>query len=522
MAKPNEKLAESLVRLRNLQEGGRMVVRSSELTRVHRERLIKSGYLREAIKGWLISSSPDSDPGDTTPWFASYWEFCAAYCTSRFGKDWRLSPEQSLLLHAENAAIPKQVVVHALKGANNRINLPFGTSLYDLQRKDMPPNSDLAERGGLRLFAPNAALVRVQASFFILHPVEARVALSGVRDASEVLVGLLDGSRPAAAGRLAGAFRRTGRGEVSDEIVGVMKRAGYDVRESDPFDPEKAPGSAFASRAPIIGRLQALWEAMREPVIEIFPEAPGPPVDAESYLSFVDDIYRLDAYHSLSIEGYRVTPELIERVSEGNWNPDGRDIDRQNRDALAASGYWQAFRLVREAVGEIIGGTDAATHVRKAHGDWYRELFQPGILAGLIAESALVGYRGHSVFLRGSRHVPPRWETVRDAMPALFDLMESESEPSVRAVLGHWLFGYVHPYPDGNGRMARFVMNAMLASGGYPWTVIRVEDRDAYLATLESASVDQDIAPFARFLAERVRQSQERAARATTAGAAPF
>jgi Fic family protein len=36
----------------------------------------------------------------------------------------------------------------------------------------------------------------------------------------------------------------------------------------------------------------------------------------------------------------------------------------------------------------------------------------------------------------------------------------------VRAVLGHQLFGYIHPYPDGNGRMARFLMNVLLASGG--------------------------------------------------------
>jgi len=48
-------------------------------------------------------------------------------------------------------------------------------------------------------------------------------------------------------------------------------------------------------------------------------------------------------------------------------------------------------------------------------------------------------------------------------MPALFDLLEHEPEPGARAVLGHWLFGYIHPYPDGNGRMARFLMNAMLA-----------------------------------------------------------
>ena len=144
--------------------------------------------------------------------------------------------------------------------------------------------------------------------------------------------------------------------------------------------------------------------------------------------------------------------------------------------------------------------------------DWYCELLQPCVPAGLIVASALAGYRSDAVYLRGSRHVPPRREAVRDAMPALFDLLETETEPSVRAVLGHWLFGYIHPYPDGNGRMARFVMNAMLASGGYPWTVIRVEDRDAYMAGLESASVDQDVGPFAKFLADRVAWSLEQVA----------
>jgi Fic family protein len=94
-------------------------------------------------------------------------------------------------------------------------------------------------------------------------------------------------------------------------------------------------------------------------------------------------------------------------------------------------------------------------------------------------------------------------------MPAFFDLLEKEPEPGVRAVLGHWLFGYIHPYPDGNGRMARFLMNVMLASGGYPWTVIRVEDRDAYLAALDRASIDMDIKPFSAFVAERVQWSLE-------------
>ena len=68
--------------------------------------------------------------------------------------------------------------------------------------------------------------------------------------------------------------------------------------------------------------------------------------------------------------------------------------------------------------------------------------------------------------------------------------------------------------------MARFLMNAMLASGGFPWTVIRVEDRCAYLAALDRASIDMDIGPFARFIAERVQRSLEQASEApATTGA---
>ena len=101
-------------------------------------------------------------------------------------------------------------------------------------------------------------------------------------------------------------------------------------------------------------------------------------------------------------------------------------------------------------------------------------------------------------------HVPPPREAVRDCMPALFDLLKAESEPAVRVVLGHFIFVYIHPYVDGNGRMGRFLMNTMLASGGFPWTVIPVEEREAYMAALEEASVHQNIVPFTDFLAELV------------------
>ena len=374
----------------------------------------------------------------------------------------------------------------------------------------MPAAADLVVRDGLRLFSRAAALVKVGESFFSRNPVESQVVLASLADASDLLRLLLDGGNSTKAGYLAGAFRRIGRTDLADEIVRTMKRAGYDVRESDPFEAGQTFGRPRPGAAPIVGRLEMMWQATRGTVFKNFPEAPGVPKDSGAYLRNVDEIYQSDAYHSLSIEGYSVTPDLIEKVRQGGWNPDRNEKDRKDRDALAARGYWQAFEVVKESVSKVLAGENPGVLARAAHKEWYGELFQPCVTAGLLRAGDLAGYRNNAVYLRTSRYAPPRWEAVRDAMPVFFDLLEKETEPSVRAVLGHWLFGYIHPYPDGNGRMARFLMNVMLASGGYPWTVIRVRDRKSYLAALDRASMDMDITPFTTLIAQRVRWSLER------------
>lgn len=507
MPTPQQNLASALKELHKLQKEGRNVYSSEEFTRLDRERLVRQGFLQPVVKGWLISSKPGVGPGDTTPWYASFWEFCARYCNKRFGEKWHLSPEQSLLLHAENSSVPVQVILYSPKGKNNTLVLPFKTSLFDLKEPKAPPDRALVRREELRIFAPEEALILVPEGFFNRYPIEAQVVLRGIRDASPLLRLLLDGGHSVVAGRLSGALRHLGRALLADDILKTMKSAGYAVRESDPFtEPQPVLPSARARTAPIVERVQAMWQTLRQPVIDIFPPPPGTPKNKKNYLKSVDKIYRTDAYHSLSIEGYRVTPELIKKVASGTWNPDEHEADRKSRDTLAARGYWQAFQAVKTTVADIVAGGNGGTLAAAAHRDWYRELFEPCVAAGIIPARALAGYRNDAVFIRTSRHVPPRPEAVRDAMPALFALLEEEQEASVRAVLGHWLFGYIHPYFDGNGRMARFLMNAMLASGGYPWTVIRVEHRAKYLSTLESASVDLDIRPFAVFIAKSLRE----------------
>ena len=63
----------------------------------------------------------------------------------------------------------------------------------------------------------------------------------------------------------------------------------------------------------------------------------------------------LDGWHSL-IAG-RIA--LIERVKSGNWVVRGNEEDKQQREALAARGYWQAFQAVKNNMHKIFDGENA-------------------------------------------------------------------------------------------------------------------------------------------------------------------
>ena len=157
------------------------------------------------------------------------------------------------------------------------------------------------------------------------------------------------------------------------------------------------------------------------------------------------------------------------------------------------------IRLLPDA---LIDQIAAGEVVERDLSDWYRNLFAPSVTAGILKASQLAGYRSSPVYIRQSQHVPMSPEAVRDCMPVFFDLLKAEDDPTVRIVLGHFIFVFIHPFLDGNGRIARFLMNVMMAAAGQPWTVIKLEQRAAYMAALETASVREDIRPFAAFLAE--------------------
>ena len=444
MATPQDKLAESLAVLKKLQNEGVVAIHTKNMTRTHRERLLRNGFIKEVMKGWYIPARPEEPTGESTAWYASFWGFCADYLKSRFGNQWCLSPEQSLSIHSGNWNVPGQLLVRTPKGGNKPTSLLHETSILDV-RLNLPNKNDVEKKENLRIMTLPAALISCAPGYYSNNAVEARAALSTISDASEILHKLLEGGHSTIAGRLAGAFRNIGKNAIADNIIETMKAAGYSIAENDPF--EEKPAIIFSERelSPYVNRIRMNWAEMRGVVLENFPQPPELRQKTDEYLKQVDDIYVTDAYHSLSIEGYRVSEALIERVRSGNWDPETNQKDKEYTDGMAARGYWQAFQAVKNSLTRVLNENSAGMVVSQDHSIWYRELFAPSVSAGLIAASDLAGYRNQPVYIRKSIHVPPRYEAVRDLMPAFFTLLKDEKEPAVRAVLGHFFFVYIHP-----------------------------------------------------------------------------
>ncbi|PLK44868.1 Fic family protein [Emticicia sp. TH156] len=509
MATPQEKFIEALKFLKTLQDKGITGIYTDEIpSRAYREILIKNGFLKEVTKGWYIPSDPAEREGESTSWYMAFWEFCTKFLTHKFGEDWCLTADQSLMIHAGNRAVPQQLVVRSPQGNNLPTPLPHKTSLFNL-RTSLPSAEYILTADGIRMYNLPSALIYSSPGIYTGNAIDTRTALSLIRDASEVLPILLENGHSTIAGRLAGAFRNMGREKIADQIIDTIKQAGYDIREEDPFSDKLILNLSGRERSPYINRIRLMWIQMRDKIIGDFPQSPGIPDNHETYMKEVDDMYITDAYHSLSIERYKVTPELIAKVSSGEWNSQENAEDRKQKDAMAARGYYQAFQSVKETIRAILKDTNAGARVDKDHSKWYRELFDPSIAVGILKTSDLAGYRSHQVYIGNSKHVPLSVEAMRDAMPVLFELLEQEPEPAVRAVLGHFIFVFIHPYMDGNGRMGRFLMNAMLASGGYPWTVIPVEKRNEYMQSLERASTEQDISAFSSMIAGLVKERMQ-------------
>ena len=98
---------------------------------------------------------------------------------------------------------------------------------------------------------------------------------------------------------------------------------------------------------------------------------------------------------------------------------------------------------------------------------------------------------------------PP--EQVKPAMSDLIDWyrkQEQEDEhPLIIAATFHYRFVRIHPFDDGNGRMARLLMNMILIKHGYTVALVRMDGREEYLKELEQVDKTENLIDFIHYIA---------------------
>lgn len=507
--KPNQQLAESLKIAKSMAKDS--VLQSNLLERTHRERLIKAGCLTEVIRGWYLLTSPDASNGGSTAWFGGFWAFTKRYMDERFGEnEYCVSAESSLNFHAGDTTIPKQIIILTKKDSNSNIKLIHDTSIFlRTDVKNFP--SEIEQYNGIPIMPLPIAICRLSSFYYKTFPRNIEIVFKmSTLSPSDISRALLTHQSPASAERIIGAYKQLNEEAKAKQIYDDLIAADFKLNDVNPFEEYIPKLGNFRVTSPHAARIRLMWNNMREAVEKILPTSPGFTADSNKTISIIQETYVQDAYHSLSIEGYQVTEELIEKIEKGLWDPENIEADKQQKDAMAAKGYFEAFKTVIISIRRVLDGVPPGKVLEDDLQKWYRELFTPSLKANLVPPERLAGYRNSPVYITNSRHVPPPRTAILDCMETLFDLLKNEPNAGVRAVLGHFIFVFIHPYIDGNGRIGRFILNLMLISGGFNWTIVRVERRAEYMNALEEASTKENIVPFAEFIKSEIEHWHER------------
>jgi Fic family protein len=190
----------------------------------------------------------------------------------------------------------------------------------------------------------------------------------------------------------------------------------------------------------------------------------------------------LHTYHSNAIEGNSLTLKETRLVVEEGITVGGKSL----REHLEATNNAKAFDWI---------WTLARPRLRVDH-EMIRQLHE--LVSRGILESA-GRYRTEQVWIDGAKHVPPQPAKIVSLLDSLFAELPAVREPVLRSVYLHHRLVYVHPFLDGNGRVARLAANLVLMSAGYPPIVLRVSDRLRYYRHLQAADAG-NLRPFASFV----------------------
>jgi len=214
------------------------------------------------------------------------------------------------------------------------------------------------------------------------------------------------------------------------------------------------------------------------------------PLPKDALKKLLEDIRLRHTYHSDAIEGNTLTLQETKLVLEEGVTIGGKPL----KDHVEAKNDAEAFDLMIKLV-----------HAEKPVSQDIIQQIHEIVTKGILEVSGK--YRTEHVRITGSKTTPPSFSKIVKLMDEyISNIRELKLQPIKKAAFIQHELVLIHPFLDGNGRVARLITNLYLMNQGYPPIVLKKEDRRKYYRVLQSAD-DGDLSPFANFIAQAVHEA---------------
>ncbi len=200
-------------------------------------------------------------------------------------------------------------------------------------------------------------------------------------------------------------------------------------------------------------------------------------------------------HHSTAIEGNTLTLMETKVLLEDGISIGGKQL----RELYEAVNHQKAYRYVKQCIRQ--GMLLDENIVKDIHAMLMDHIFTGGI------------YRDMDVYISGAQHTPPSPVQMYQQIKDFYSDLEWKGNQLNLIEFAAWThaeFVRIHPFPDGNGRTSRLIMNYQLLANGFPAVSIAKEDRLEYFKTLETYAVEGNLTPFADMVAQLVEQQLDR------------
>ena len=203
-------------------------------------------------------------------------------------------------------------------------------------------------------------------------------------------------------------------------------------------------------------------------------------------LDKINKSFDLDfTYNSTTIEGNTLSLIETKAVLEDNISIGGKEL----REIYEVTNNNNAFNYVKKSIQNNEELNEEK--LKDIHEIITKNIFQGGV------------YRSTDISISGASFTPPTPNDMYNQLKFFYNDLEENNKKMNPIELSAWThaeFVRIHPFPDGNGRTARLIMNYQLMQKGLLPINIKVEDRLDYYNTLDKYAVQKDIIPFMNFI----------------------